>query len=171
MKNIVRSAFLLLLPISIISCTVDAAPRSDFDEVAQAIESATNAERIPLFGLGLMAKSLTSLIQPAGASNLRFAVFDPGFDQIDGQRFQAAVSNELDSSWQMTLRVRSRRGEHTLIYTRPRSTNSDQYEVLFAHAQSDEGVLAQFNVSTSDLIRLIRTKDRFGEFRLNANLD
>ena len=96
------------------------AAAGEFDWMVREFSRETGAKpiRIPFFGL---ARFIVAVGQPAGASELRLAVFE--HTKVESMRFTEIVDGAVGSAWQPMVRVQSRDGESTNIYAQRQGRN------------------------------------------------
>jgi hypothetical protein len=122
---------------------------SDFDWLVRefAHESGTQPVHIPLFGLVQFA---VSVVQPAGTSELRLAVFEHA--RFDPTRFRDMSDRAVGGSWKPMIRVRSQSGESTNIYAQ---TERERLRLLIARLNKDDATFIQVRVKPQELMRFV----------------
>lgn len=122
---------------------------SEFDWLVHefARESGMEPIHIPLFGLVRFA---VAVVQPAGTSELKLAVFEHA--RLDSARFSDMADKAVGGSWKPMMRVRSRNGESTNIYAQ---TDGQQLRLLIATLDSDDATFVQVRVKPQELMKFV----------------
>jgi hypothetical protein len=124
-------------------------PASEFDWLVREFsrESGINATRIPLFGFVRAAVAIT---HPAGASQLNLAIFEHA--TMEPQRFRILADSVVGSSWKPMIRVTSRKGESTNIYSRP---DQNEMRLLILSLDHSDATFVQVRVEPQRLMSFI----------------
>jgi hypothetical protein len=133
----------------------------DFSRLVKEIESHFHAKRthVPLFGT---AKPLVRVAQPSGAKVLDIAIFEEqDFSASDNQEFAEVARKALGPDWHLMVQVVSHRdGEQTSIYVRE---HGNDYRLLIATLEPNEGVVLQVAMNPEDLLKLIDNPEEMGK--------
>lgn len=126
---------------------------SDFDWLVREFsrESGAKQVHVPFFGL---ARFVVAVGHPAGASDLRLAIFERG--ELESLRFSTLTDQTVGSSWKPMLRVRSLRGESTNIYVRQEKKHIN---LLITSLDGDEATFVQVRIQPEALIRFVDEHD------------
>ena len=91
-------------------------PASDFDWMVRefARQSGTQPLHIPFFGL---ARFIVAVAHPAGASELKLAVFEN--PKVLPADFASLADSTVGPAWKTIVRVRSKNGECSNVYAQP----------------------------------------------------
>ncbi|HEY3940110.1 MAG TPA: hypothetical protein VGL97_21970 [Bryobacteraceae bacterium] len=138
-------AALLVLPLLL--------PASEFDWMVREFsrESGVRQMNIPFFGL---ARFAVSVAHPAGASELKLAIFEnPNFDSTG---FSRLVDQITGTAWKPIVRVRSRNGESTNIYAQ---TQGQNLRLLITSLDHDDATFVQVRIRPESLIKFIDEHD------------
>jgi hypothetical protein len=135
-------------------CGLAAARDREFDAIVQRVEARceTSHTRIPFFGF---ANFLVKVVRPAGASDLKLAVFEdmrrPIFTQEDD--FISLMQGALGADWRRFVRVEDRRhGELTCMYA---STSGSQWKLLIASVERREATLIRIKLNPEGMMKWI----------------
>lgn len=138
------------LVLTILSLTFSAIlPASEFDWMVREFErqSGTRQLHIPFFGL---ARFVVAVGHPAGASELKLAVFEhPGLRADD---FSRIADTTIGAAWKPVIRVRSRDGESTNIYAQP---DGKHLRLLIATLDKDDAVFVQISIRPETLMKFV----------------
>lgn len=150
---------LLVFLVCLAPSLAEAAP-GDFDDVTRSVESYTGAKRIRLFGLGFLAKTYSFFARPAGASDVKLAIFDNRDHQwFSGSDFRHAVNLALDPAWHEMVRIRSANDrKQTMVYVRHDKKNM---HLLFAIGETNQSVLVQLKLSPTAFLEWLNDQDGF----------
>ena len=134
---------------------------ADFNEVARMVESYTGAKRMRLFGLGFVVNAYTFFARPAGATDVKIAIFsnrDQG-NFFNGSDLRNAVNLALDPSWHEMVRIRSFDDrKQSLIYVRH---DQKKIHLLIAVGESNQSVLVQLKLTPQGFIKWLNDQDGF----------
>jgi hypothetical protein len=126
-----------------------ASAASEFDWLVRnfARDSGQSASYIPLFGLLRFA---VAVIQPVGTSELRLAVFEHA--RLDPVRFRDLADQAVGGSWKPMIRVRSRDGESTNIYSQE---DGQRLRLLIASLDKEDAIFVQVRVKPQELMKFV----------------
>jgi hypothetical protein len=143
----------------LILCGAATARDREFDSIVQRVEARcdTNHTRIPLFGF---ANFLVKVIRPAGASDLKLAVFEdmrrPIFTQEED--FTSLMDGALGSDWRPFLRAQDRRtNEWTCMYA---ANSGNQWKLLIAAMEKREATLIRIKLNPEGMLKWIKSPSR-----------
>lgn len=125
------------------------APASEFDWFVRefARQSGAQPTHIPLFGL---VRFGVAVVQPAGASELRLALFEHA--NLEPDRFAKLTDAVWGLDWKPIIRVRDRNGEVTNIYVQ----QSDKgLRVLVSSLDGEEATFVQVRIRPEQLLKFI----------------
>ena len=114
---------------------------------------------VPLFGL---ARFVVATSHPAGTSELHLAVFQDL--DIESERFSQLTDSVVGPAWKPIIRVRSRNGESTNIYTQ--SIGKD-LRVLLTVLHGTDATLIEVRIRPEALLKFV---DEHGSSRQEASL-
>lgn len=134
-------AVLLLLPLSI--------PASEFDWMVREFSRQSGVKRtyIPFFGL---ARFAVAVAHPAGASELKLAVFEHA--NFDSAGFSRLTDTVIGTAWKPMVRVRSRHGESTNIYVQ---TDGKNLRLLIASLDHEDATFVEVRVRPEELMKFV----------------
>ena len=139
---------------ALLICGLAAAGDREFDTIVRSVETRceTSHTRIPFFGL---ANFVVKVVRPAGASDLKLAVFEDLRRPIFAEQedFTGLLQGALGSDWRPMVRVHSRRNnEWTCIYA---SGFGKQWKLLVATAERREATIVRIKLNPDGLLRWI----------------
>lgn len=151
----------LLALMSLAAALPLASHASEFDWLVREFsrQSASKPMHIPLFGL---ARFVVATSHPAGTSELHLAVFQDV--DIESERFSQLTDSVVGAAWKPMIRVRSRNGESTNIYTQ--SIGKD-LRVLLTVLDGREATLIEVRIRPEALLKFV---DEHGSSRQQASL-
>jgi hypothetical protein len=126
----------------------------EFETIVRHIELRYDAHRqhIPLFGL---ANFFVKVVRPAGASDLKLAIFEDLRRPIlgDEEDFTGMVREALGSDWQPFVRVHNRRaGEWTCIYSSGWGRN---WKLLIATLERKEATVIRIKLNQDAMMKWV----------------
>jgi hypothetical protein len=126
-----------------------AARAGDFDTLVARFSHESGATRthIPFFWV---ARAAVAVAHPAGASELNLAVFEHA--SFDPRRFRELTDDAVGGVWQPMVRVCSRSGESTNIYSRPAGR---EMHLLVATLDHNEATFVEVLVEPEALMTFI----------------
>lgn len=106
----------VVLPLLLAAMLTPVLEAGDFDSLVARFSRESGATRtnIPLFWL---AQAAVAVAHPAGATELHLAVFENA--SLEPRRFRQMTDEVVGGVWKPMVRVTSRDGESTNIYSRP----------------------------------------------------
>lgn len=124
-------------------------PASDFDWMVRefARQSGTQPMHIPFFGL---ARFIVAVAHPAGASELKLAVFENLKVQPDN--FAALADSTVGPAWKTIVRIRSSNGECSNVYAQP---DGKHLRVLVATRSKSDMVFVQLRIQPEELMKFV----------------
>jgi hypothetical protein len=141
-----RLAFLLFLA----PCLL---PAGEFEWMTRefARQSGTQPLHIPFFGL---ARFVVGVAHPAGAQDLRLAIFEHAFEHanVRAEQFSRMADSTVGQNWKPIVRVRNSSGEVSNIYVQPEGKH---VRVLIATRQNDEVVFVELSIRPSELMKFV----------------
>src|SRR5437868_4355475 len=139
----------LLALISVAAALPLASQAGEFDWLVREFsrQSASKPMRIPLFGL---ARFVVATGHPAGTSELHLAVFQDV--DIKSERFSQLTDLVVRPAWKPMIRVRSRNGESTNIYTQ--SIGND-LRVLLTVLNGGDATLIEVRIRPEALMKFV----------------
>jgi hypothetical protein len=137
---------LLLLPAAL--------PASEFDWMTRefARQSGTQPLHIPFLGL---ARFVVGVAHPAGAHDLRLAVFEHA--HVDSQQFSHMADSTVGNNWKPIVRVRESSGDVSNIYAQP---DGKHIRVLIATRSNDEVVFVELSIRPAELMKFVDEQRR-----------
>lgn len=139
----------------VILCGLAAARDREFDTIVSRIEARceTSHTRIPFFGF---ANFVVKVVRPAGASDLKLAVFEdirrPIFTGEDD--FASLLQGALGADWRPFVRVEDRRShELTCMFA---STSASQWKLLIASMEQREATVIRLKLNPAGMMKWIR---------------
>lgn len=132
---------LLLLPL--------VAPAAEFDWLVREFSRQTGVKQthIPFFGL---ARFAVAVAHPAGTSELRLAVFE--HPNMEFGEFSRTINEVVGSSWKPIVRVRSRNGESTKIFTQ---SEGSRLRLLITSMDKNDATFVQVKIKPEELLKFI----------------
>src|SRR5947199_5048384 len=121
---------------------------NEFDWLVREFSRQSGARQtyIPLFGL---VRFSVAVVHPAGASQLRLAVFERA--DLESERFGHLTDGVIGHEWKPIVRIRSRNNESTNIYVQQQGrdlrlliTSLDGGKATFVHVQIRPTQLIRF---------------------------
>jgi hypothetical protein len=151
----------LLALMSLAAALPLASQASEFDWLVREFsrQSASKPMHIRLFGL---ARFVVATGHPAGTSELHLAVFQDV--DIESERFSQLTDSVVRPAWKPIIRVRSRNGESTNIYTQ--SIGKD-LRVLLTVLDGGEATLIEVRIRPEALLKFV---DEHGSSRQEASI-
>jgi len=127
---------------------------SEFDWMTRefARQSGTQPLHIPFFGL---ARFVVAVAHPAGASDLKLAVFE--HTNIGSDQFSHLADATVGIDWRPIVRVRQNTGDVSNIYVQPEGKH---LRVLVASFAKDEVVFVQVRIRPEELMRFVDQQRR-----------
>jgi hypothetical protein len=124
-------------------------PASEFDWMVRefARQSGVQQLHIPFFGL---ARFVVAVGHPAGASELKLAVFE--HPNVRADDFSRIADATVGSAWQPIIRVRSHKGDSSNIYAQQ---DGKHLKLLIATLDNDDAVFVQIRIRPEELIRFV----------------
>jgi len=124
-------------------------PASDFDGLVREFSRQTGSEqtRIPFFGL---ARFVVAVSHPAGTSDLKLAVFEHA--NVRPRDFARVTDNVVGGGWKRILRVQSRRGESSNIYTRQ---DGNHLRLLVANVEGENATFVEMRIKPEALMKFV----------------
>jgi hypothetical protein len=134
-------ALILFLPLMLCA--------NEFDWLVREFSRQSGARQtyIPLFGL---VRFSVAVVHPAGATQLRLAVFEHA--NLESEKFSRLTDVVVGHEWKPMVRVRSRNNESTNIYTQQRGRD---LRLLIASLDGGEATFVQVQMRPAQLIRFI----------------
>lgn len=125
----------------------------DFDRVVHEFsrQSGATQTKIPFF---FLARAVVAVAHPAGASQLNLAIFENA--TFDPDRFSRLTDAAVHSDWKPMIRVRSKKGESTNIYSRPAGR---QMHLLIATYENNEATFVEVRVDPKALMRFVNERE------------
>jgi len=128
---------------------------SEFDSLVREFSRQTGSEqtRIPFFGL---ARFVVAVSHPAGTSDLKLAVFE--HPNVAPRDFGRVTDQVVGEGWKRIVRVQSRKGESTNIYTREDGTH---LRLLVATVDYENATFVEMRIKPQELMKFVdehRTK-------------
>src|SRR4051812_38366911 len=123
---------------------------SEFDWLVREFSRRSGARQayIPLFGL---VRSSLAVVHPAGAGQLRLAVFE--HTDLESEEFsQLTDAVVVGHEWKPMVRVRSRNNESTNIYVQQQGRD---LRLLITSLDGGEATFVQVQIRPTQLIRFI----------------
>jgi hypothetical protein len=141
-----RSAACALLLTALLAPALQA---GDFDTLVARFSHESGATRthIPFFWV---ARAVVAVAHPAGASELNLAVFEHA--NFEPRRFRELADDAVGGVWKPLIRVCSRNGESTNIYSRPAGRN---LHLLLATLDHGEATFVELLVEPEALMTFI----------------
>ncbi len=124
-------------------------PASEFDALVREFSRQTGSEqtRIPFFGL---ARFVVAVSHPAGTSDLRLAVFEHA--NVQPRNFAKVADEVVGGAWNRIVRVQSRKGESTNIYTR---RDGNHLRVLLATVDGKDATFVEMRIKPETLMKFV----------------
>jgi len=159
---------LLIVLLCLAPSLAQSAPE-DFNDVTRSVESYIGAKRMRLFGLGFIVNAYAFFARPAGATDVKIAIFS-NRDQssfFNGSDLRDAVNLALDSSWHEMVRIRSFDDrKQTLVYVRH---DQKKMHLLIVVGESNQSVLVQLKLSPQGFIKWLNEQDGFRRDGIDMN--
>jgi hypothetical protein len=152
----VRERWGLYLPTRCAACALllmallaPALRAGDFDTLVARFSHESGATRthIPFFWV---ARAVVAVAHPAGASELNLAVFEHA--SFEPRRFRELTDDAVGGVWKPLIRVSSRNGESTNIYSRPAGRD---LHLLLATLDHDGATFVELQVGPEALMAFI----------------
>jgi hypothetical protein len=124
-------------------------PASDFDWLVREFSRESGSEQVHVPFLGF-ARFLVNVGHPAGATDMRLAIFERG--DLDNLRFRAITDTTVGGSWKPMIRVRTSNGESTNIYER---TEGKRLNLLITTLENSEATFVQVRLKPEALLRFV----------------
>jgi hypothetical protein len=124
-------------------------PASEFDELVREFSRQTGSEqtRIPFFGIARFAVAIS---HPAGTSDLRLAVFE--HPNVLPRDFAKVTDEITRGGWNRIVRVQSRKGDSTNIYTR---RDGNHLRLLLATVDGDDATFVEMRIKPEALMKFV----------------
>ncbi len=124
-------------------------PASEFDWMTREFARQSGAQQLhpAIFGF---ARFVVAIVHPAGATDLRMAVFEHA--QIDSHAFTRIADSAAGSAWKPMIRVRESNGEITNIYAQP---DGKHVKLLIATYDKDDTVFIEVRVQPQALMKFV----------------
>jgi hypothetical protein len=124
-------------------------PASEFDTVVREFSRQTGSEqtRIPFFGIARFAIAIS---HPAGTSDLRLAVFE--HPNVLPRDFAKVTDDIVGGGWNRIVRVQSRKGESTNIYTR---RDGNHLRLLLATVDGNDATFIEMRIKPEALMKFV----------------
>ena len=124
-------------------------PASEFDELVREFSRQTGSEqtRIPFFGIARFAVAIS---HPAGTSDLRLAVFE--HPNVLPRDFAKVTDEITRGGWNRIVRVQSRKGDSTNIYTR---RDGNHLRLLLATVDHDDATFIEMRIRPEALMKFV----------------
>jgi hypothetical protein len=145
-----------LLGILLLAVSVPAIlPASEFDSLVREFSRQTGSAqtRIPFFGL---ARFVVAVSHPAGTSDLKLAVFE--HPHVLPRDFARVTDEIVGEGWKRIVRVQSRKGQSTNIYTRQ---DGNHLRLLLASVDGEDATFVEMRIKPEALMKFVderRTK-------------
>ena len=122
---------------------------NEFDWLVREFSRQSGARQtyIPLFGL---VRFSVAVVHPAGASQLRVAVFEHA--DLESGKFSQLTDAVVDHEWKPMVRVRSRNHESTNIYAQQWGRD---LRLLITSLDGGEATFVQVQMRPAQLIKFI----------------
>jgi hypothetical protein len=122
---------------------------NEFDWLVREFSRQSGARQtyIPLFGL---VRFSVAVVHPAGASQLRLAVFEHA--NLESKKFSQLTDAVVGQEWKPMIRVRSRNNESTNIYARQQGRD---LRLLITSLDGGEATFVQVQMRPAQLIKFI----------------
>jgi len=122
---------------------------SAFDGLVREFSRQTGSQQlhIPFFGL---ARFVVAVGHPAGTSELKLAVFE--HPNLERGSFSTVADGLVGSSWKRIVRVRSKNGESTNIYTQ---RDGKQLRVLVASVDREDATFVEVRIKPETLMKFV----------------
>jgi len=140
-----------------------------FDDVVRRFESHYGTKRMSIPFMGL-ANFVCKVARPAGAKDLRLAIFEhvsdrhPSAEQVDDM-----ISSLKAQGWTPFVRVRSNRSrELTMIYAR--QVHRD-HELLLTTFEHDEAVVMRIRINADTLAKWVNHPRLMGRCKGSCDAD
>jgi hypothetical protein len=121
----------------------------EFEGLVKEFSRQTGSQEmhIPFFGL---ARFVVAVAHPAGTSDLKLAVFEhPNVGPFD---FGKVADGIVGRGWNRIVRVRSRKGESTNIYTRQ---DGSRLRLLLATVDRDDATFVEMRIRPEALMKFV----------------
>ena len=124
-------------------------PASEFDELVREFSRQTGSPqtRIPFFGI---ARFVVAVSHPAGTSDLRLAVFE--HPNVLPRDFAKVTDGIVRGGWNRIVRVQSRKGDSTNIYTR---REGNHLRLLLATVDGDDATFIEMRIRPEALMKFV----------------
>jgi hypothetical protein len=122
---------------------------NEFDWLVREFSRQSGARQtyIPLFGL---VRFSVGVVHPAGASQLRLAVFEHA--DFEAEKFGQLTDAVVGHEWKPMVRVRSRNNESTNIYAQQRGRD---LRLLITSLDGGEATFVQVQMRPAQLIKFV----------------
>jgi hypothetical protein len=122
---------------------------NEFDWLVREFSRQSGARQtyIPLFGL---VRFSVAVVHPAGASQLRLAVFEHA--DLESEKFSQLTDAVVGHEWKPMVRVRSRNNESTNIYAQQQGRD---LRLLITSLDGGEATFVQVQMRPAQLIKFI----------------
>jgi hypothetical protein len=124
-------------------------PASEFDALVREFSRQTGSEqtRIPFFGIARFAIAIS---HPAGTSDLRLAVFE--HPNVLPRNFAKVADEVVGGGWNRIIRVQSRKGASTNIYTR---RDGNHLRLLVATVDGEDATFVEMRIKPEALMKFV----------------
>ncbi len=124
-------------------------PAGEFDWLVREFsrESGAKPVHVPFFGL---ARFAVALGHPAGTSDLRLAIFE--HTDLESHRFSELTDAVVGREWKPIVRVRSRDGESTNIYTQQQGK---ELRLLITSLDHQDATFVQVKIRPEELMKFV----------------
>jgi hypothetical protein len=153
MRRLLAVSLMFLLPLPV--------PASEFDWLVREFSRESGAKRVHVPFLGL-ADFVVKVGHPAGSSDMKLAIFERG--DLEAPRFTSLTDSAVSKSWKPMIRVRSKDGESTNIYTR---IDGKHLNLLITTLDDDDATLIQVRIEPQALMHFIDDHDAHAHVRLS----
>lgn len=123
-------------------------------------QSGATPTYIPLFGF---VRAAVAIARPAGTSQLDLAVFEHA--SMQPERFRSLADSTVSTNWKPMIRVLSRHGESTNIYSRP---DQSHVRLLILALDGHEATFVQLRLQPERLMTFIDEHRRPNRKHLDA---
>ena len=129
-------------------------PAADFNGFVREFSRQTGAHQlyIPFFGL---ARFVVAVAHPAGTSDLKLAVFEH-VSTRPTHFAQTADRLASGEGWNRIVRVRSRNGEFTNIYTR---RDGNHLRLMIATLDGEDATFVELRIQPEQLMKFVDEHD------------
>jgi hypothetical protein len=124
-------------------------PAGEFEVLVHEFSRQTGSEqtRIPFFGV---ARFVVAVAHPAGTSDLKLAVFEHA--NVRPRDFARVADDVAGSGWKRIVRVQTRRGESTNIYTHQ---DGNYLRLLVASVEGENATFVEMRIKPEALMKFV----------------